>query len=145
MIVVLDANVIVSGIARYAKGLSAPVRVVRAAVDGEYRLVLSDGIVGEATFALTKTYFGDRLDERDVAERLLQFKRAGRMVTPSPSIHGIATHWHDDRVLATALEGQADYLVTGDKELLSLDHPFPFEIIHPREFLAILEGDETDE
>ena len=141
---VLDANVIVSGIARYDEGDSPPVLVVRAAVDGKYRLVLSEEILGEATFALSKRYYGARFGESDIAENFLKVRRAARVVKLSSRIHDVATHWQDDRVLETALVGRADYLVTGDKELLALDHPFAFRIIHPNAFLLLLEGDEGD-
>ncbi|MGE3911651.1 MAG: putative toxin-antitoxin system toxin component, PIN family [Chloroflexota bacterium] len=46
----------------------------------------------------------------------------------------------DDYVLATARVGSADYLVTGDKELLGLQQFHGTRIVSPREFLFVLEG-----
>jgi predicted nucleic acid-binding protein len=53
-------------------------------------------------------------------------------------VRGVATHWQDDRVIATALAGSADYLVTGDKELLRLKSYRTVRIVSPLEFLEIL-------
>ncbi len=44
----------------------------------------------------------------------------------------------DDVVLATALAGQADYIVTGDDDLLSLKRHQRILIISPRDFWNIL-------
>ena len=44
----------------------------------------------------------------------------------------------DDYVLATTRLGQADYLVTGDRGLLSLRAHHNARIVAPREFLDIL-------
>ena len=44
----------------------------------------------------------------------------------------------DDVVLATALAGRADYLVTGDEDLLTLTRYHDTRILTPREFWEIL-------
>lgn len=45
----------------------------------------------------------------------------------------------DDYLFAYAEAGQADYLVSGDKDILVLaDVGFPFKIVSPAEFLAVL-------
>lgn len=142
---VLDANILVSGIARYAAGGSAPVLVLLAAVDRRYHLLLSEAILKEAKVALSKTYFGNRLNEQYVADMLVKVRKTATETEPMAGMDGVATHWQDDLVLATALSGQADYLVTGDRELLELDHPYLFRIVHPGEFLAILEKEIVDE
>ncbi len=41
----------------------------------------------------------------------------------------------DDKFLSLALEGEADVLVTGDKDLLNLERFQKTEIITPRDFL----------
>jgi putative PIN family toxin of toxin-antitoxin system len=44
----------------------------------------------------------------------------------------------DDYLLAYALVGEADYLVTGDKDLLVLKQVDTVKIVTSREFLSIL-------
>jgi putative PIN family toxin of toxin-antitoxin system len=46
----------------------------------------------------------------------------------------------DDQVLACALEGEADYIVSGDPHLLSLQQYEDMLIVPPRQFLSLLEG-----
>ena len=43
----------------------------------------------------------------------------------------------DDKFISCALQVKADYLVTGDRDLTSLEAAYPF-IISPRRFLSIL-------
>lgn len=56
-------------------------------------------------------------------------------------LSGVATHPEDDLVLATALSGSAEVLVTGDKQLIRLGRIEQVAIMSPREFLTML----TDE
>lgn len=135
---VLDANVIVSGIARYAYAETAPARALLAAVDERYTLITSDAILAEVELALSKTYFGDRFDETYLVKRITEIRQAVFMVELTRHVQGVATHWQDDLVLSTALSGDVDFLVTGDRDLLDLKHPFPFSIIHPNAFIGTL-------
>jgi putative PIN family toxin of toxin-antitoxin system len=141
--VVLDTNVLVSGFAKWRDARTAPPRILRLWDSGAFELGVSTSILRELEFALSKSFFeihSDPVVSRMLLDRIKT--DAVHVDHPAPT-PGIATHWQDDLILATAVEFQADYLVTGDKELLALDHPFAFQIIHPNAFLAILEGDET--
>ena len=44
----------------------------------------------------------------------------------------------DARVLGEALAGQADFLVTGDRQLLALGDGAPLRILSPRQFWDLL-------
>jgi predicted nucleic acid-binding protein len=46
---------------------------------------------------------------------------------------------HDDIVLATALAGKADFIVTGDDDLLALKKFRGIRILSPRNFLEFLD------
>lgn len=136
----LDANVLVSGIAGYTKAQSAPARALIAAIDGQYTLVISEFILTEVMEAFSKPYFQDRLDEAYVAGKMSDVRRIAKPTVITEPVERVASHWQDDLVLATALSGHADVLVTGDRELRALDHPFPFPIVHPNQFLILLES-----
>jgi len=62
----------------------------------------------------------------------------GETVTVTSQIAGVASHPEDDLILATALDGRADYLVTGDAQLQKLKRFRGVVIISPREFLVVL-------
>jgi predicted nucleic acid-binding protein len=75
-------------------------------------------------------------------EVLRAFLESGPVATNiSVEVHGIATHPEDDLILATAVSGRADYLVTGDRQLLALGSYQGVRIVTPRDFLAILEAE----
>jgi hypothetical protein len=46
----------------------------------------------------------------------------------------------DDKYLVAALEGRAEYLVSGDSDLLALREYKGVNIVTAREFLRIIEG-----
>jgi predicted nucleic acid-binding protein len=53
-------------------------------------------------------------------------------------VQGVASHPEDDLILATAVSAQADYLVTGDRQLLALGEYQGAQIVTPRAFATIL-------
>ncbi len=55
------------------------------------------------------------------------------------AVIGIASHPEDDLVLATAVSGNVDYLVTGDLKLQALGRFRDVAIVSPRSFLDRLE------
>jgi hypothetical protein len=53
-------------------------------------------------------------------------------------IHGVCRDPNDDMFLAVAVNAQAPYVVTGDKDLLALGKYKSIEIVSPQEYLALL-------
>lgn len=66
------------------------------------------------------------------------FRLNATVVPITVVVSGVATHPEDDLVLATAVSGQVDYLVTLDRQLLSLGEYQGVRIVSTREFLAAL-------
>jgi putative PIN family toxin of toxin-antitoxin system len=58
-----------------------------------------------------------------------------RMVMPTREI-GICRDNKDNLVLACAAAGRADYIVTGDPDLLTLKNFEEISILNPRDFLS---------
>jgi predicted nucleic acid-binding protein len=72
--------------------------------------------------------------------RLYGFLTSDHVLVPiTAEVRGVATRPEDDLTLATAVSAEADYLVTGDRQLLALADYEGVQIISPREFLTILE------
>jgi len=65
------------------------------------------------------------------------------LVPITVEVRGVATHPEDDLVIATAVNAGADYLVTGDKELLAVGAYQSVTIRNPRAFLELLTGDDS--
>lgn len=131
---VLDANTIVSGMARFDVGSSPPVLILREWMSGRVTLLISDWLLDEVTRTLAKPYFQSQVavDVYDLITELLR-TTAIRVPIGTPRI-GIASHPEDDFVLATAVSAQADYLVTGDKQLRRLGQLENVVIVSPRDF-----------
>lgn len=136
MIVVLDANTLASmAVARLGGTLGTILALWRQA---RFEVVLSRHVLDELTRALDDPYFSRRLSASDVS-RYLDFVRSATRVIPlTVLVQGVATHPEDDLVLSTALSGQADYLVTGDNQLLKLGSYQTVLILSPRDFLAVM-------
>lgn len=60
-------------------------------------------------------------------------------VEPEPLDERVCRDEDDDVVLATALAGKADVIVTGDEDLLVLKKFRGIEILSPRQFLKLLD------
>ena len=132
MKICLDTNVLVSAFA--TRGLAADVlRVVLA----EHELLVSELILIEFRRALEKKMRAPA-DKIAFAEQVL---RAQTMIPEaaalaSPRVRDPA----DARVLASAVAGGADVLVTGDADLLTIAASSPIPILSPRELWEHLRG-----
>jgi putative PIN family toxin of toxin-antitoxin system len=63
------------------------------------------------------------------------YRRLAERVEPAELPTPVCRHPDDDRVLATALAGRADAIVTGDDDLLVLGAYEGIAILSPRRFL----------
>jgi putative PIN family toxin of toxin-antitoxin system len=133
---VLDVNVIVSSV---MSPLGAPRRVLMAWEDGEIEVLTSDGIIGEVTEKLLDPTVGGRfhITLADVQVIVQLLRTQARLVAPR-TIVPVTGDPEDDHVLATASHGEADYLITGDKKLLSLALHGQTQIISPKDALELL-------
>jgi len=130
--VVLDTNVLLAAFA--ARGLCDALLEVCLEC---CRLVLSEHILKELREHLTKKL---KVPARQ-AEAIVVFLRGQAGIVVPAKVPGKACRdKHDLPVLGTALAGKADFLVTGDKDLLSLKHYRNVPIVSPREFYGQLQG-----
>lgn len=65
--------------------------------------------------------------------------RANGLVVEPAEVLGFERDVNDVHVLGAAVAGEADYLVTGDKDLLDVEEFEGIAIVTPARFLAILE------
>ena len=71
-------------------------------------------------------------------ETITLLRAAATVVVPVATVQGIAADAEDDLVLATAVAGDARFLVTADKHLQGLSTYQGIEILSPRQFLDLL-------
>jgi uncharacterized protein len=114
--VVLDTNVIVSGI---AYPTSIPGRIVGGWKQGSISVILARYILDEAVLSLPRILRG-RLSPDEIRELVDSLAFIAEVVEPAPVIEAALRDRADLPILGTLLAAQADYLITGDKDLLAL-------------------------
>lgn len=137
--VVLDINVLVS--AYFFSGADAPPRrVFVAALDKRYQLLHSTDYQRDLQQALSKTKFEARLARigSTVDDLVGNVVTLGEGVQPIPIPEDVVRDKDDITILACAVGGKADYVVTGDNDLLTVVEYRGIRIVTPAQFLEIL-------
>lgn len=137
MRVVPDANTLASGALSSAGAIA---QLMDAwLTEGRFAVVSSDMILDEVERALRKRYFASRLAAGDRTAFIDLLQREALLVAPRTEVGRVAADPADDHVLATAVDGEASYLVTGDHALLALADFRGVRIVTARELLTLLD------
>jgi putative PIN family toxin of toxin-antitoxin system len=137
---VLDANIYVSACLR---SQGPPGRILRLLVEEQlFQLVGSAAIFDEVRRSLRypkiRRYLSlspDEIDRWVIALALVAEPTEGCL-----KLRAVEKDPDDDKYLVAALEGRAEYLITGDSDLLELREYRGVSIVTAREFLRIVEG-----
>lgn len=136
---VVDTNTIVSATIS-PKGL--PGRVYRAWLEGKFTLVTSPPVIAEIARVLNydkiRTKYG--LEAEDIQTVLALLWSQAQVTQGALEMTGVAPHQEDDKLISCAVEGEADFIVTGDKPFQARGEFEGIRIISPRLFLELLEG-----
>lgn len=135
---VLDTNVLASAVVGRDRPHSLPAEVVRAWKAGRFLLVTSAVILGELERTFAKPYFARVLPPATRSEAMAAFRSSAVVVASLPPIEAIAAHPEDDLVAATAVAGDADFVVTGDRAFLKRRGYREIRFVSASEFLEIL-------
>jgi putative PIN family toxin of toxin-antitoxin system len=139
---VVDTNLIVRGLLSRRGAARA---LVEALYAGAFRLLLSAPLQEEYAAVLARPRLVERfgLSADEVAAFFRFLARRAQPVTPRGALPLAVRDVKDEHVLATALDGGADYLVTADEDLLVLagdEHLGSLRIVTVQAFLNALEG-----
>lgn len=136
----IDTSILAPSVRRAQNPPSTVAPIIRAWHAQQFELVISEHILEEVQRTLTKPYFSRYLTPSDQMIAIAAFRRFATIVPISAVVQGVATHPEDDLVLATAVSGRVDYLVTRDRQLLRLGVYEGVRIVSTREFLTILQA-----
>jgi putative PIN family toxin of toxin-antitoxin system len=132
--VVLDTNVVVSGLLR--RQGSPPARILDAVVDNLIQLLLDERILTEYAEVLVRPRLG--LQGVTVANWLAQIQSGGEFVTPDRIDLRLADP-ADHAFVEVAVAGGADYLITGNgKHFAPAQASYSIAVLTPREFIELL-------
>jgi len=137
---VVDANVIISSV---IAPLGPSRRAFNAWRDGDFALVTSPGILEEVSRRLAHPRIAERYhitDEDRIA--VLRLLVAEATMTPGISEVNIARDPTDDKIISAALEAGAEYIMTGDKDLLTLGEYEGVSIVTPSRFVALISAEQ---
>lgn len=144
---VLDTNLLVSGLISPA---GAPNRLLRLWQADAFVLLVTPALLEEITDVLVRPLLRRRfaLTAAEVEQFRTRLSLAAEMVQPVASLPLSCRDPKDDMVLAAAFGGKADYLVTGDQDLLVLA-PDPrlgsLRILTPAACLAQFNSGDTED
>ncbi len=136
---VLDANVLVSALIQPG---GTPGRIVEQWLgEKPFELITSAAILGEVRRALrcprVRKFL--KLSQREIEAVFAVVEAAADIVEGAATIDAPVIDSADRRVVAAAVDGDADYLVTGDQRLLALRRYAACRIVRPASFLSLIE------
>jgi len=133
--VVVDTNVIVSGILSRS---GAPAELLNAWRARRFVLLSSSAIVAEVRTVLHYPHIRKkyRLSDEDIEQTIILLEHDALLVAGDANVAGcVPGDPKDEMFLACALDGQADFVVSGDHHLLDLGLYRDIPIISTRQFL----------
>lgn len=131
--VVLDTNVVVSGLG----WPGPPATILDAVSDGRLVLVTSAPLLAELRRVLAYPKLARIV--RDAAQLAELIEYSSVIVTPTQTL-AVVSDESDNRVLEAAVEGGADYIVSGDADLLDLGSFQGIPVFRPAEFVEKVLG-----
>lgn len=139
MRVVVDTSVLVSGLIRHQ---GPPGDILRALRDGRFIVVYSHETLMEVVEVLGRDFFRSKyhIQFNDIEVLVSLIRLRGDAVVPAQKITDCRDP-KDNKFLEAAVAGEADYLVSGDGDLLSLNPYRGIPILSPAEFLETIDTD----
>jgi hypothetical protein len=134
MRVILDTNVLISAL---LSPLGAPAGLLDAWERKRFTLIASGALIAELREVASRPFFRARL-RASAAELLAAGLRDFSFYCRDLPSGPIAPDPEDSYLLAMAEAAQAQFLVTGDKELLALKHHKSTRIVTPAAMIEIL-------
>lgn len=125
--VVLDTNVIVSAVGYGGK----PGQIFLLALEEKIHAVTSEALLAEVQEILIKKL---AMSSSDVELTMGEIEDKFEIVAPKKSLHVVRDE-DDNRVLEAAWEGNCDFIITGDSDLLNLGKYKNIKILTAEEFL----------
>ncbi len=126
MKVLLDTNVLIAAFITHGTSSDLFEHCIR-----QHEIVISKFILDELENHLRKKF---KFSEADVRETLDILNTAAKMIEPIPLKTPVCRDPDDDMILATALAGNVECIVSGDKDLTDLKMFENIPILKPSEF-----------
>jgi hypothetical protein len=134
MRLVLDTNIFISGIFWEGNFCS---QIIDKWRDGKIEMISSRKIIEELIETLKD--FKIRLDDGEIESWKNMIIENSMIVEPSEILDIIKEDPEDNKFLETAVEGEADFIISQDKHLLKLKEYNGIKIIKPEDVLKLMD------
>ena len=132
--VVLDTNLLVSYLLTQGKTISS---IITHWENGDIEVVVSPAIIEELVEVVRRPRLSRQMAVNP--QMLIDLLSSEALhIEGDFAFPGASRDPKDDKFLACAVEGAADYIVTGDADLLSLEKFHAVRIVRPAEFVQLL-------
>lgn len=131
--IVLDTNVLVSAIIRNGK----PRKLFQMGIDGKYKILTSRETLYELSEVLQRPKF--MMTREDIVRIVSALMETGENIQVTSKFEVINRDPDDNIIINTAHDGNADYIVSGDKDIKDLKNFQKIKIVTVVEMLKILE------
>ncbi|MBI4009163.1 putative toxin-antitoxin system toxin component, PIN family [Candidatus Roizmanbacteria bacterium] len=141
MRVLFDTNVFISFLLP-SSDRDTITQIIDAAFKRKFALLISQEIVEEFSNAIArKKYLSKRITNEDANQFIKSIAEIAHII-PALSVRLPSTvrDIKDNYLITYAVIGNTDYLVTGDKDLLTLKKVGEVKIVTPKKFLQILKA-----
>ena len=141
---VLDVNVLVSAL---LSPRGVPARILDLWREEAFVVVTSEAMLATLEQVLSRRAFARKygLTARHRTALVRGLRRFALVTRGACEVSGVAPDAEDDAVLACAVEGEADYVVTGDRGLLAIEAYEGIPILVPTSFVeALAEQERAD-
>ena len=129
MKVVLDTNVLISAIMFGGKSRD----ILEMGISGKIKIALSQDILKELAEVLVDKKF--RAPMAFVRQTIHELSDISELVIVTDKINFVKSDPDDNRILECAVSAKADYIVSGDSDLLDLKHLKRIKILSPSDFV----------
>jgi len=132
---VLDTNILVAFLLTRGRTIST---ILDGWERGDFDLLTSPALIAEVRRTLEEPRLRQRI-RPEAAQALLEALAEDAILTPGDlELPGVTPDPDDDAVVSCAIEGDADYIVSGDAHLLGLEEYEGVRVVEPIEFVRVL-------
>jgi putative PIN family toxin of toxin-antitoxin system len=137
--VVFDTNIVVSG----TLWRGTPYLVLQMAETGRVKALISEAMLDELKDVIERPKFNTRLTllNKTSTEIVENYAAIAEVIEIESVERIVAADADDDQILACALSGHADYIVSGDPHLLEIKQVQNIPILAAHDFLTLLDGE----
>ena len=138
--IVIDTNILVSAI---LTSEGNPAKILKLVLEGKLNLIISPAILEETRQVfnypkLAKLMEKNNITRQEVYGFLDKMSRVALITPGKLDIDVIPKDPADNKIIACALEGDADFIISGDHHLTDLKIFQSIKIIDPAAFLKIV-------